>query len=194
MNQQAAPRTIAVNHIQQKLFEAEYFYGTMREIQDTFIRLNNLLRAQGVEGRMLMKAFSYNLSALLSAHRSVRYYVVRVSGTTPCTTAWRKQIDDVPVLKAFHHLRDLDIHDETMNFGSTTKFVSGDPEPITTTEFALHRATLEASRRLKTHPDVIETLCSGSIVDISKTGIETLKAIVKDGFSKGYLTLQKLTY
>lgn len=88
----------------------------------------------------------------------------------------------------------VDIHDETLNFGSTTTFRSGDPNPITTTEFTLHKTTLEASRRLKGLPDVIATLCSDSIVNLAQQGPETLKSVVKDGFSKGHLTLQQLTY
>lgn len=106
MDQGIQPRKIAVNHIQLKVFEAEYFYMNMRAIQDTYLQLNNnLLRGDSPDGHLLRRAFSYNLSAFLSAHRSARYYIVRISNK-PGTTGWRKAIDDVPVLKAFHHLRD----------------------------------------------------------------------------------------
>lgn len=193
VDQGMQPRRISVNHIQLKVFEAEYFYINMRTIQDAFIQLNNdLLRGDSPDGHLLRRAFSYNLSAFLSAHRSARYYIVWISNK-PGTTAWRKAIDEVPVLKAFRHLRDLDIHDETLNFSSTTTVRAGDPAPMTT-DFTLHKTTLEASRRLKAFPDVIAILCSDSIVNLAEQGLETLKAVVKDGFSKGHLTLQQLTY
>lgn len=191
-----AARYIAFDHIGEKVREVEFFFQAMETLHNAHVEhiVNRARPAFDGEGRAIARAFQYNLSAFLSAHRAVRYYMIRVSGRMPGTKPWRSQIDNNPIMEALHHLRDVDIHDETMNMSSTMTFQNfGDGQgELSTSGLTLHRGTLVANERLKRRPQVIEVLVARPILEIAREGLAAVKNVVHDGRRLGYLTPQKV--
>lgn len=82
-------------HEDAKFVEAQYFYSRM---------------LQEIDNR---EHFDFNLSAFLSASRSVLQYALEEAGTNPRGKQWySQQISSSSVLSFFRDKRDVNIHDE----------------------------------------------------------------------------------
>lgn len=194
----ARERYVAFDHISEKMREVEFFFKGMEHLHNAHVQ-HVVARARpafDAEGNQIARAFQYHFSAYLSAHRAVRYYIIRVSGKVPDTAEWRERIDNDLAMEALHHLRDVDIHDETLNMSNTMNFKTLDDGQgeLSTSGLMLHRGTLVANKRLKKRPEVINFLADRPIMEIAEHGISSLKAIVEEGKRLGYLTAQKVYF
>lgn len=82
-------------HEKKKLEEAKYFFSRMVEVRDE------------------VNSFIYNLSAFLSASRSVLQYALKESEIKQSGIAWYSaNISNSPILGFFRDKRDLSIHEE----------------------------------------------------------------------------------
>jgi hypothetical protein len=141
---------ILFDHVEEKMMEVKFFLAAMDVIHAQHMKhLLALRRPFDVEGKDIARAFQFNFSAYLSAHRAVRHYIVRVSRKVKNTKQWRKNIDRRTVLNALHHLHDVDVHDETLNMSSGVRLRNLQTRPeVSTSDLKLHEGTLAANRRI----------------------------------------------
>jgi hypothetical protein len=185
--------SILYDHIEGKLNEAKFFLAAMEMAHAAHkkhvLALRKPFEAEGAE---LAHTFQYNFSAFLSAHRAVRYYIIRVSRRIADTARWRKDIDNNPVLEALHHLRDVDIHDETLNMKSTTRLLDLQTNPkIEVSGLILDEKWLGGLARLGKHPAALEYLIGKNILNIAHEGIAEVERAVAEGRERGYLRPQR---
>jgi hypothetical protein len=147
-----------------------------------------MLRRFDEEMSSIGKRFGYLFSAFLSAHRAIRYYVIRISNKVSGTADWRRSLDNNPVLDALHHLRDVEIHDETLGLASTTTInpVAGSPD-IKWSGLMLSDESLSDIRRFLKRREAITYLTSKPILEIAEDGFREIVKAIEDGREKGYL-------
>jgi hypothetical protein len=183
------------DHIEEKLNELRFFKQAMDATHNLHLDHVRLLRPPfDLQGKPIARAFQYNFSAYLSAHRAVRYYINRISGKSSEAVQWRAALNENNVLEALMHLRNAEIHDETMNM-STRTTVSNMGEgkaDVKVSGLVLHEAALRAIRRLAPHPSAIEYLVSRPIVEIAEHGIRESEDAVREGRERGFLKPQPL--
>ncbi|HEY1728284.1 MAG TPA: hypothetical protein VGG22_07925 [Candidatus Baltobacteraceae bacterium] len=178
------------DHVEEKINESKYFLQAMDLLRAKHVEhVRSLRRPFEGEGRAFVKMFQYNFSAYLSAHRTTRYYVNRVSGKIQGTAEWRRAIDADMTLEALHHLRDADIHDETLNVGMTMSIRQGQ---FSFSGLHLHERALAANSRIAKRPEILRYLLSKSIIDIATEGLKSLESVVEDGRRRGFLKPQPL--
>jgi hypothetical protein len=191
-------RQMPFDHVGEKLNEAAFFVHAMDILHKQHV--DHILVAHRPafdgQGRTIARAFQYNFSAFLSAHRATRYFIIRISGRLPETSGWRKRIDNDPIMEAFRHLRDVDIHDETLNMSARLSITKNDDgtDSLGTSGLMLHRDTLSANRRLQRVPEVIDLWSARPILRISQDGLKALTDIVHEGQQLGYLRPQTVTF
>lgn len=184
------------DHIEEKLNEVKYFLNKLEVTHDEHARhvRSAMRRPFEGEGKSIAGAFQYNFSAYLSAHRATRYYITRVSGKVENTAQWRADIDRRPALDALHHLRDIDIHDQTLNMAMTTTVRMRPVPEIQFSDLRLHATSLAANKRLAKRPSALAYLTENSIVEIARDGVSELEEVILDGRERGYLKSQQLTF
>lgn len=186
---------ILFDHIKEKLNEVRFFQKALETMHDVHLEhISRSMRPFDEKGKPIARAFQYQLSALLSAHRAVRYYIIMVSKRVAGTKGWRDQVDDNVVLEAFHHLRDVDIHDETLNIASriTLRNLQGTPE-VRLSGLILDERSLKGIKRLARQPEALKYLMSKNIIEIVREGVTELERIVAEGRALGYLAPQRLS-
>jgi hypothetical protein len=184
------------DHIEEKLNELRFFkqaMAAMHELHLNYVRLGRPPFDQ--RGKPIARAFQYNFSAYLSAHRAVRYYMNRISGKSADAVRWRTELDNNTVLDALTHLRNVEIHDETMNMSTkaTLSNMRNGGADLTVSGLMLHEAALRAIRRLEQHPSAVEYLISKPIVEIAEDGVRELENAVLLGRRLGFLQPQPLS-
>jgi hypothetical protein len=176
------------DHIEGKLGELRFFKTAMEEMHRSYEQHAVRLRRFDEDMSGIAKRFSYYFSAFLSAHRAIRYYIIRLSNKVPGTADWRRSLDDNPVLDALHHLRDVAIHDETLNLASTTTVGAGAGNPdIKWSGLMLHDESLNNIRRFLRRPDAITYLTSKPILQIAEDAFREILKAIEEGRQKGYL-------
>ncbi len=107
---------------------------------------------------------------------------------------WRATLDQNNILEALKHLRNVEIHDETMNMSTRTTLsnIGEGKGDINVSGLMLHEAALRTSRRLAPHHTAIEYLISKPIVVIAEDGVRELEGAVRDGRERGFLKPQPL--
>jgi hypothetical protein len=186
---------VLFDHIEEKLNELRFFLEALEEAHGKHLEhVKTLRRPFEGEGRRYVRHFQYCLSAYLSAHRAVRYYVIRISGRVSGTREWRAAIDKNIVLEALHHLRDVEIHDETVNLATTVRMTDIQSNPtIYLSGLMLDDRSLAAIKRVATHPESLEYLTSRSVIEICREGVSTLERVVQEGRDLHYLDPQPLS-
>jgi hypothetical protein len=108
---------------------------------------------------------------------------------------WRDTLEKNKVLEALKHLRNVEIHLETMNMSTRTTLSNmGDGKAtITVSGLMLHEPALKAIGRLAPHTTAIEYLVSKPIVEIADDGLRELEHAVREGRERGFLKPQPLS-
>ncbi len=173
----------------EKIREAEYFLGRM------------------TEERVIRDAFRFNLSAFLSASRSVLQYALEAARQQPGGQAWYDaHMAASKILTFFKDKRDVNIHVEPVPFRADIAVHAS--EQIRLTE-SLTIEIFEGGRLVGRHespprqpepesadePATISTVYTFSdwvggedVFQLSRQYLNELKAIAADGMKRGYLT------
>jgi hypothetical protein len=173
-----------------KIQESEYFLSLMNET------INE------------QHFFYFNLSAFLSAARSVLQYALKEADTKPNGRGWYDSaIQNRPVVRFFKDKRDINIHAEPIKPSAeiyieiNDKISLSDAVSITITDKDGNISDQEIvpksepTRKIKSDEPMVEygyrfRDWSGNedAVDLSRQYIKELKEIVSDGVSKGFIT------
>jgi len=177
-----------------KLLEAEYFYSRMIEEK------NNVIN------------FRYNLSAFLSASRSVLQYALKETKIKHGGEEWyNDKILKSPVLSFFRDRRDVNIHDEpikprtdcTVKIGAPIHIsdwisvtiknkdgaIIGKHESSNNPEVDLKHQKTEVSTEYK--HSFIEWSGQEDIFTLSRMYLDEIDNLVKDGVGKKFLSAGK---
>lgn len=187
------------NQIEEKMRAVEFFFQEMVYCQQEYLkRLPRELRPPPPDAIRFASAFQYNFAALLSAHRSARYYIIRLTKKIPGTTQWRDDLAKRPMLEAFHHLRDTDIHDHTLSY--STRYTIADVKTGNQTEsttdlylklhnpgFAFDFEEILNLPRLRGRRDLALLLTSSQTLVVTRQAIDELKAAIDDGRTRGFI-------
>lgn len=186
---------IFFDHIEEKMNELRFFHKALEETHERHLaHVRTLRRPFDDQGKPIARYFQYFLSAYLSAHRAVRYYVTRVSGKVALAKEWRAGIDCNVALRALHHLRDVEVHDETLNMSSSVRLTEMQTNPLLhASGLMLDERSLRGIKRLANHPELLEYLTSKSVIEIARDGVDHLEQIVSEGRQRGYLAPQPLS-
>lgn len=182
-------------HEQTKLEEALYFYSRM------------------LSERESNEFFTYNLSAFLSAARSVLQYALKEAGTKPEGKEWyNSYMTSKQVLSFFKDKRDFNIHTEpvkpirnlTINTPPLTVQVSisasielvkanGDVEAryLPETPNPIGHA-IEAKGTITTRYHFADWLGNETVETLCKLYIDEIQSLIGDGISKGLLAVQEI--
>jgi len=185
-------------HEQEKLKEAKHFYSRMKE-------------EQGQEDR---ESFKYNLSAFLSAARSVLQYALKEVDpgenpkAVPGAKAWYDNfVANSPVLKFFKDKRDINIHDEPidpradiavtiteqLHLSESIVVVVRDKDGKIKSQFSSEEPKPKPKRpkssvESKTTFRFNDWTGNEDVITLCERYIQELEKAVKDGMSKGYIT------
>lgn len=172
-----------------KIQEAEYFLSRMSENNER-------------------PFFNYNLSAFLTAARSVLQYALKESETKPNGKSWYDSaIQSRPVVHFFKDKRNINIHAEPINpsaeinIGINDAISLSDEVFITLTDKdgnILDEKTVPRSqptREIKSNEPVVnyrfifrDWRGNEDVVDLSRQYIKELKEIISDGVARGFIT------
>jgi len=153
-------------HEQNKIDEAQYFLDRM-----------------GVtEGAL--KELTYNLSAFLSASRSVLQYALRGARTTPGGEAWyRSQLSQWPIVALLKERRDVSIHSQPVRPAQRLIIRSRRNHSIGS---AASGPAIPAS--VKVYLAFDGDRSGEELLATCKSYLEAIKAIVTDGRERGILS------
>lgn len=177
-------------HEQLKICEAEYFFVQMSTITDD------------------RDAFNHNLSALLSAARSVLQYAHKEAMTRPGGEAWYvAQVSARPVIKFFKDKRDVNIHENPVSPSANIVACVNEAihlsDSFTATiirgDGSIERKASPVTPRNSPPPTKNESSAvhsyffsdwSGmeSVPELCRLYLDDLKSVVSDGVTNGFLT------
>ncbi len=172
-----------------KIQEAEYFLSLMFEKNERVF-------------------FTYNLSAFLTAARSVLQYALKESETKPNGKSWYDSaIQSRPVVKFFKDKRDINIHAEPINpsaeinIGMNDTISLSDEVFITLTDkdgnIVDERKVppSQPTRKIESSQPIVnfrfvfrDWRGNEDVVDLSQQYIQELKDIINDGVARGFIT------
>lgn len=170
-----------VQHIRQKLQEAEYFLGGIRH----FSQAIDELVARGLSpftpgGFPLVRKLQYHLSAMLSAFQCVLNYMEKEC-TSESARCWYKRVDGQKLIEAFGALRHSDVHNETVGTTHQTTVVPGISRR---SDMMLSAEALSATKDLGSRSKVLKVLTSRPIIDLATDAYELLARAVNEGQEK----------
>ncbi|HEX4013529.1 MAG TPA: hypothetical protein VHX17_06525 [Candidatus Cybelea sp.] len=187
---------IFFDHIEDKMSELRFFQSAMEGMHREYIdHTRRVLRPVDEDSRQIMTHFQYYFSAYLSAHRAVRYYIIRVSNKVNDSKEWRQALDQNVVMEALHHLRDVEIHDETLNMRSmvTLRDIQTANPKLEISDLKLDERGTRSITRLVKYPEALEYLVSRSILEIARNGVAALEGAIHEGRERGFLRPQRLS-
>jgi len=173
-----------------KIQEAEYFVSMMSETIDE------------------RQYFNFNLSAFLSAARSVLQYALKESATKPDGKSWYDSaVQRRPVVRFFKDKRDVNIHTEPIkptaeiHVEITGTISLSDEVSVSITDKNGNisgqeiEPRSEPTRKIESDEPTVNYRYvfrdwSGNedVVDLSRQYISELKGIVSDGVTRGFIT------
>lgn len=173
-----------------KINEAEYFYSRMKQEQTD------------------RDAFRYNLSAFLSAARSVLQYALKEAEIKAGGKQWYdSQVSNYPVVKFFKDKRDINIHANPVQFRQNVNVhITETVRGIASVSFIVRdkNGNIKSQGSDASPPQPIKAPETSSIVTyqfffddwlggediitISKTYLDNVKRIVECGMQKGFLS------
>lgn len=186
-------------HVTEKLQEARYFFGFMEFLERQHIdAVRNHEPAFMGDQYLRFKQYQYNFSGLLSALRTVRFYMKEiVKAKNDDARAWERTLDDAIVMKAFTALRNMDIHERTMTIPQQHSFripqPGDDPAELEFSEqiaFVLSREALEELPRIQKHPrreEVLNYLTSRPLTAVALDAVEAHAVAAAEGRSLCHL-------
>jgi len=177
-------------HEKDKIIEAEYFYSRMKQEQHD------------------RDAFRHNLSAFLSAARSVLQYALKEAETKTGGKQWYDtQVSSYPALKFFKDKRDINIHaspvqfrqhvnihiTETLRVFESVSFVvrdkDGNIKSQSPEEPPPPPVKVPETPPITTYHFFFDDWSGGEdIFTVSQIYLANIKSIVADGVQKGFLS------
>jgi len=173
-----------------KIIEAEYFYSRMSQEQND------------------RDAFRHNLSAFLSAARSVLQYALKEAETKTGGKQWYDtQVSGYPALKFFKDKRDINIHASPVQFRQDVNVhITETVRGIASVSFVVRDkdGNIKSQSSEEPPPPVVRVPETPPIVTyhfffddwsgdediltVSQTYLDNIKSIVADGVQKGFLS------
>jgi len=176
-----------------KIEEAKYFLACMKEEQDN------------------REHFNFNLSAFLSAARSVLQYARKEAKAKKGGQQWHDNcMEKSPVLEFFRDKRDINIHDEpvhpTAHFHDTiteTIYVSDSISIVhknkdgkTISEYSSEKPKPETKKQEKQETSIVQEVKykfsdwpgDEDVITLCERYIQELEKVVQNGVSKGFIT------
>lgn len=177
-----------MKHIVQKLQEAEFFLNGMKHYSDEVmsrVRFGDSVFTP--HHYPLVRAFQYHLSGMLSAWQCVAYYMAAKCRRNAEAKKWYDSLKNRKLLAAFKHLRDSDIHDETISPAVQHTIRMG-PQGSQERGFTVASGSLHGLERFKNHSNLADMLCERPILSLAEDALNELRTVVEEGRAKGYLT------
>ena len=168
-------RQTPVQHIREKLQEAEYFLGGVRHFSGAI----DQLVAEGFgpftpSGYPLVRQLQYHLSAMLSAFQCALNYMQREC-TSDDAKRWYTKVEGQKLVEAFGALRNSDVHDETISTTHQTTIVHGVSHRC---DMMLSAEALATTKNLGARPKVVKVLTSRPIVELASEAYQHLARAV----------------
>jgi hypothetical protein len=173
-----------------KLHESAFFSALMAHREQAFTAgANNTPMSE--QTLQAAREFGFLLSALLSALRTLRFYIKRATEGNPAAAAWydASEKNETLTVKATRLLRDVNTHVQAHELLRRIKYDRDKKPALVGPYLAFHRNILLALQVFKTDSALVDYLDSKSIMEFASEALAEHVKLACEGHNRGYYKL-----